>query len=164
VDLLAELNESPGWRALYGPRSPRVRDHELVLRILALYVRSGEYYRPLKAFLNVFLGDHRDLRKLQVPALRRLFEEATESLVAADARTYLRRSGQRVNAALLEAVVVAAMRRVAGGRDMSPAPVGSALEVLVADKRLSAAISGSTATEDNLRTRLELATAAFAID
>ena len=61
VDLLARLNNYPGWREIYGARSPRVRDHELVLRFLALYVRSGEYYRPLKKFLNDFVGDHRDL-------------------------------------------------------------------------------------------------------
>jgi hypothetical protein len=162
VDLLATLNNDPNWRELYGAKSPRLRDHELVLRILALYVRSAEYYRPLKKFLNDFLGDHRDLTKLDAVELQRLFAAATASLSKAGARHQLRRSGQRVNAALVEAVVVAAMRRAASGASMDSDEIAARLGGLVDSKEMDAAIGGATANEENLRTRLEIATAAFA--
>jgi hypothetical protein len=42
VDLLGELNASAGWRKIYGPRSPRLRDHEVILRTLALYEDYAE--------------------------------------------------------------------------------------------------------------------------
>lgn len=161
VDLLAGLNNYPGWRAIYGAKSPRVRDHELVLRFLALYVRSNEYYRPLKKFLNDFVADHRDLTKLKSEELVRLFESAADSLAAVGARSYLRRAGQRVNAALLEAVFVAAMRRVAAGRDMSPELITKAIRNLLENKKLPAVISGSTSNEENLSRRLDLATTAL---
>lgn len=42
IDFLTSLNDEPSWRALYGRRSPRLRDQEVVLRVIALYV-SPEY-------------------------------------------------------------------------------------------------------------------------
>jgi len=39
VDFLGELNGAADWRTIYGPPSPRQRDHELLLRIFALYTR-----------------------------------------------------------------------------------------------------------------------------
>jgi len=161
VELLAELNDLPGWRQVYGPTSPRLRDHEVILRILALYVRSEEYYRPLKTFLNNFLGDHRDLTKLPVDDLRDLFGEATEALSRADARLSLRRAGQRINAALLEVVVVAAMRRLAAGGEMGAEAIVEALERLTSNPEIGRATTVSTATEENLRSRLEVASDAF---
>lgn len=161
ADFVTALNEWEGWRALYGQRSPRVRDHELVLRILALYTRNAEYRRPLKTFLNDFIAEHRDMRRLPADSLRKLFETATNALASADARAHLRRSGQRVNAALLEAVVVAAMQRAARQKDMSSSKIEAALTDLSSRDDLEAAISGSTATEENVKTRLDLATAAF---
>lgn len=161
VDFIGRLNDDAGWRALYGLKSPRLRDHEVILRILALYVRSEEYFRPLKKFLNDFLGDHRDLTKLPAPDLERLFKTATAALSEAGARQMLRRAGQRVNAALLEAVVVAAMRRAASGKDMSQEPIASALDVMASDPRMARATTTGTANEENLKSRLDIATTAF---
>jgi len=161
VELLGTLNNKDGWRQIYGRRSPRLRDHEVILRILALYVRSEEYFRPLKKFLNDFLGDHRDLAKLPVAELTHLFSEATTALSEADARNVLRRSGQRINAALLEAVVVAAMRRAAKSRDMSAVAIRQALTELISNPDISRSTTISTATEENLRSRLEAASTAF---
>lgn len=162
VELLGQLNELPGWRKIYGPISPRLRDQEVILRILSLYVRSEEYYRPLKKFLNDFLGDHRELTKLQSRDLSRLFEVATNALAAADARDALRRAGQRINAALLEAVIVAAMRRAAAGASMAPGDIAAALAKLVADPEVAKSTTVSTASEENLRKRLDAAVTAFA--
>lgn len=163
VEFLGELNSERGWRQVYGPVSPRLRDQEVLLRIIALYMRSEEYYRPLKKFLNDFLGDHRDLTKLPSREVRETFVQATEALAAVDARQALRRAGQRVNAALLEAVVVASMRRASGGGDMSPAAIGAALSALTLDDEITRATTVSTATEENLKSRLEVAASAFGV-
>lgn len=162
VDFLGELNETPGWRETYGRPSPRLRDHEVVLRILALFVRSEEYYRPLKKFLNDFLGVHRDLTKLPVEELRSLFETSVSALAAVGARGRLRQSGQRVNAAVLEAVVVAAMRRVQRDGFLEAATVAAALDNLVGNDELETSTTTRTDAEENVRTRLRVATTAFA--
>lgn len=161
VDLLAELNEQEGWREIYGPQSPRLRDQELILRILALYLRGNEYSPPLKKFLNDFMRDHRDLAKFPVAQVTSLFTLATTALSEAGARQVLRRTGQRVNAALVEAVVVAGMRRVATGSELTATEMEQALRRIAADASLAGASAAATTTEDNVRRRLTIATAAF---
>lgn len=161
VDFLAELNASPGWRHIYGPPSPRLRDQELVLRILAFYLRVDEYTPPLKRFLNDFLGSHRDLAQFPTEEIRRLFRSATDALADADARSALRRSGQRINAALVEAVVVAAMRRSAQGLDMTEGLLQPRLVEVVSDSSLISASSAGTTNEDNVRVRMRKASSIF---
>lgn len=162
VDLLASLNTAEGWREIYGPGSPRLRDQELVLRVLALYTRGNEYVPPLKKFLNNFLGDHRDVSKLPVEAISEIFRNSTMALSVAGAREVLRRTGQRINAALTEAVVVACMRRAASGADLSVEEIKKALAKIAGSKDLLARSAAATTTEDNVRQRLAIATSAFA--
>lgn len=161
VDVLAQLNAEPNWRRIYGPPSPRLRDHELLLRIFAFYTRANEYKRPLKKFLNDFMSDHRDLTRLDIDHLKRLFFKSVEVLADADGRRHFRPTG-RLNASLLEAVFVAAMKRANSGGELELDPVAAALESLTENGQMLGAISGSTAAEDNLNLRLQLADEAFA--
>lgn len=57
VSLLKDLNRDVHWRALVGQAVPdkRLRDVELVLRILALYQHRQDYEKPMKEFLNKFM-------------------------------------------------------------------------------------------------------------
>ena len=162
VDFLGRLNSLPAWREIYGAESPRLRDHEVLLRILALYVRAGEYYRPLKKFLNDFLGTHRDLSKLPAAEIEIDFTNAVEALAAAGARGYLRPPRQRLNVAVLDAIVVSAMRRSAASKDLTPEVAKKALDDLFSSKALEASTTTQTDDDENVRTRLKVATAAFA--
>jgi hypothetical protein len=162
VDFLGELNEIESWRNIYGSVSPRVRDHELLLRVVALYVSSEEYFRPLKRFLNTFLGRHRSLDKLPAKEIRQHFTQAIIALDEAGAREYLRPPRARLNVATFDAVMVGAMRRSASTGSISADDVRSALDVLRADHQFTEATSTQTDTEENVRNRLRIATAAFA--
>lgn len=162
VDFLGELNQVPSWRDIYGAVSPRVRDHEVLLRVVALYVSAEEYFRPLKRFLNDFLGRHRFLDRLPQDDLRTHFTNAINALEAADGREYLRPRRQRLNVATFDAVMVAAMRRSASTGSISEKEARAALELLRKDSEFIAATSLQADTEENVRTRLRVATAAFA--
>jgi len=162
VDLLGKLNALPEWREIYGAQSPRLRDHEVILRILALFVRSEEYYRPLKKFLNDFLGTHRDLRKLPAEELEDYFKRAVTAVANAGGRTYLRRPGQRLNVAVMDAVVVGAMRRVQSHGELPVEVATAALEELFSSRALESSTTTQTDADENVRTRLKVATAAFA--
>lgn len=164
VDFLAKLNDIPSWRKLYGPKSPRVRDQELVLRIIALYVDSDAYTRPLKKFLNDFLGAHRNLERLNTTQLRGLFTRAADILYQAGGRRALRFQSNQVNTALAEALFVGLMRRLNRRGKKAPAStsVSTVVSTLGENPKLTASISGSTANEENLNTRLTEATVAFA--
>lgn len=161
VEFLGELNEISAWRNIYGSVSPRVRDHELLLRVVALYVSSEEYSRPLKRFLNSFLGRHRTLARLPAGEIRQLFTQAITALDDAGAREYLRPARARLNVATFDAVMVGAMRRVSTRGEIAEDDVRSAIDQLRADEEFAEATSNQTDTEENVRNRLRIATAAF---
>lgn len=161
VRLLAALNEDVGWRSIYGAPSLRLRDQELILRILALYSRGREYSAPMKKFLNKFISDHRNLQNFPTSELTELFQSATNVLSKAGAREAIRRQGQRVNAALLEAVVVACMQRIADGLESSTDKISACLQRVISDPELVKATIAGTTYEENVRLRLANAKRAF---
>lgn len=57
VDLLKELNQDPDWMEIIGKKKAdkRLRDVELILRIMALYQCRDRYEKPMKAFLNKYM-------------------------------------------------------------------------------------------------------------
>jgi hypothetical protein len=55
VTLLSKLNNDISWRALYGGKSSRLKDMELILRFLSLFYYETKYRRPMKEFLNRFI-------------------------------------------------------------------------------------------------------------
>lgn len=154
VTFLSELNSDPAWRRLYGPPSPRLRDQEVVLRILALFSRSNEYFAPLKKFLNQFMNDHRDLSAFPRDEADTLFRRAVSEIEEAGGRDSLRRSGQRVNAALVETVVAVYMTLLKSGTSLTPEQLSAALSILSQDSTLESASSSSTTTEENVRIRI----------
>jgi hypothetical protein len=162
VDFLTELNAQKSWRELYGPESPRLRDQELVLRFVALLASPGTYKRPLKKFLNEFVGANRDLAPLSRDDISRVFTTATDLLLHGPGSRAFRGAGNQVNAALTEATLVGLARRLESGAPPKVVDVTAAVDALAADKALEQVISRATADEENVRTRLAIATQAFA--
>lgn len=161
VDFLEELNKLPAWRFLYGSRSLRLRDQELILRIIALYYSSSNYFRPQKKFLNEFLGEHRNLQGIDRAKVLELFTTCSDLLIEGPGRAALRYQSSQVNAALTEALYVGLMRRLTVGATPSPNEVSTAVQTFTRNPETAATISGSTATEEYVRKRLEMATHAF---
>jgi hypothetical protein len=162
IEFLTEVNRLPPWRELYGPESPRLRDQELVLRIVALYVAPGTYRRPLKKFLNDFAAVHRYLEGVDVDAIGNRFENAAQILLDGPGGGALRAGGGQVNAAMTEAVFVGLFRRLDAGAAPEPAAVGEAIQEMHRDEGFENAISRATADEESVRTRLAVATRAVA--
>jgi hypothetical protein len=162
IEFLTSLNSIPAWRRLYGKESPRLRDQEIILRFLALYVQAGTYRRPLRTFLNDFAAAHRSLNTLSATTLRDRFETATALLLAGPGRAALRSGGNQINAAITEAILVGLARRLDLGTAPTPEDVTEAVRRMTQDPRLELAISRATADEESVRTRLAIATKAFA--
>ncbi|OAH63402.1 hypothetical protein AYJ66_01145 [Dietzia cinnamea] len=160
VEDLESLNKLPAWRQLYGPRSPRIRDQELILRIVAMYVRSDQYSRPLKTFLNDFASDYRNPSGQEIQDAARLFMSAAETLLDGPGPRALRKSSPQVNSAQTEAIFVGLMRRLKSS-EIGREELARALESLTDNKQFNSATSRSTADEEQVSTRLRLATAAF---
>lgn len=162
IEFLTGLNSDAAWRRLYGPPSPRLRDQEVVLRFVALYVSPGDYKRPLKKYLNDFTARHRYLESFDSAMVQSRFEVAAKLLEESVGRDALRTRGGAVNAAFTEALLVGLARRLDTSDAPSSASVKSAVAQIVSDPGLDTAISRATADEESVRTRLAIATSAFA--
>jgi hypothetical protein len=162
IDFLAGLNADEHWRALFGPTSPRLRDQELIMRIVALYSTPGSYRRPLKRFLNEFAGLHRDGTTIGLGAAESTFRPACALLSSAIGPSAFRFASRQVNVALTEAVVVGLMRRIDTRSTPTPAGLQAALDQLLKDESFVEAVTRATADEERVRSRLALSTAAFA--
>ncbi|MEU0492046.1 DUF262 domain-containing protein [Nocardiopsis sp. NPDC006139] len=161
VDFLEDLNQLPAWRGLYGARSPRLRDQELILRIIALYINIDGYFRPQKKFLNEFLGKHRNMEGIEEGDIKSRFRKISETLLRGPGRAALRYQSSQVNAALTEAIYVGLLRRLENSPEPSDEDVYRALENFRENRNAAVTISGSTATEEYVKRRIELASAAF---
>lgn len=165
IDFLANLNQDEDWRNIYGKVSPRLRDQELVLRILALYERHESYERPLKSFLNSFVADYRESDwSLTTDLLEERFGAASELLAEAVGRDGFIIKGYQINAALTEAIFVGMMRRLDDGPDdeIDLDATKEAVERIRANDDLIEAVSRATADPESVRTRLSKATAELA--
>ncbi|WP_214108082.1 DUF262 domain-containing protein [Acrocarpospora catenulata] len=162
IDFLEKLNQGQDWRAIYGKPSPRLRDQELILRILALYASAPTYKRPLKVFLNNFAAQHRTLQHLNTAVLEDLFKRTSQLIAEAVGRKAVRFQSSQVNAALTEALFVGLMRRLDFDREITADGVAIAIREIQSDPTLPAAISRSTADEESVKARLETATRRFA--
>jgi uncharacterized protein with ParB-like and HNH nuclease domain len=160
ASLLQELNVDASWRSIFGKPSSRIRDQELILRFLALFFVRNTYQRPMKEFLNKFMGQNRTLDKYPEAAIRQAFLP-TISLILASVGPKAFRPKSAVNAAVFDAVMVGLAQRLTTG----PLPaerVKKAYDELVNDVDFRAATERSTADEEVVKARIELALGAFA--
>lgn len=163
-ELLHEINEFPKWREVFGRPSPRLKDQELILRFLAFERDAVNYKRPMKEFLNEFMGKHRKLEALDRGTLAGQFTAAIEALTQEDALEPRRlfRPGTQINAAVFDAVMVGMAKRLQAN---AQAPAGwavrEAYEALLDDADFKSAYARATADEASVESRLRLATEAF---
>lgn len=160
LGLLRELNEHESWRQLYGPRSKRLKDHELILRFLAMYEMSEEYSRPMKDFLNTYMGARTDLPDGEAARLGDLFKRSTDTIMSTIGQRAFRLD-RAVNAAVLDSVLVAVARRLDAGPIEDAEALEAAYTQLLGDDDYRGAVERATADEDSVRTRLRLATEAL---
>ncbi|MEV6644541.1 DUF262 domain-containing protein [Amycolatopsis sp. NPDC051371] len=164
VDFLEELNGLPGWRALYGRPSPRIRDQELILRIMAMYYDGNQYYRPLKSFLNAFTAANRHKSSSEYARFKDHFEEACNLLNEGPGRNAVRPRSSQINAALTEAVLVAMIKRLRHGFSLTSEEVTEAMQKVNKSRQMVSATSTSTASEESVRSRLAIAASLFRVD
>lgn len=160
IDYLELLNNGQYWRKLYGTKSPRLRDQELILRVFGLIDRPSEYQRPLKKFLNDVVSDHRDQGTEEHSSFTSLFQNACKVLSDTVGREAIRVGKTQVNSALAEAVLVGLMQRLRSGDDnLQPERVISVISEFKRDA--TDAISKATADESQVQLRVSMATEKF---
>lgn len=170
VDWIRELNKDPNWRALYGNRSPRLKDQELILRILAMEkihsnldgewsetdTNSQIYTPPMSEFLNKYLDINRHLQEIDQELLSSAFKAATKSLYTTAGQDGLRLNG-RINSAHVDAVMSAIMWLNETGKAPDSEKIASALAGLRSSSEYVEFVTRSTSHKENVYGRLQLA-------
>lgn len=164
-DLLKQLNNNSAWRSIYGKndKNIRMRDEELILRFLALYFKGNEYKRPLKEFLNKFMGKNRHLKYYSGEKIRDVFETTINKIYQCIG-TRAFKPKRTLNASVFDAIMIGVARRLEKSdiNDCEQLKLQytnlledpSFLEVTVKTAR--------TSEEENVKERIEKAINAFA--
>lgn len=160
-ELIAQLNEDPNWRAVFGKRNKRLRDQELILRFFALKHAGADYFRPLKGFLNKFMKEHRDLSQLTADQLSAEFVGTVSAIRdALGDRPF--RPERLLNAAILDSVMVAVSDALENG-PVEPAELKTSYDGLLKNQEYLASTKGNTAQDEQVERRLRLAREAFGV-
>lgn len=150
---LRNLNSNGIWRAVYGPKSPRLKDEELILRFLAFLERLHIYRRPLKSFLNDFMKT--GISEDNSERFQEIFIQTITLLQQAVGNTVFRPE-RALNAAVFDCVAVAVARRIQAGVN-SIEEVRASYQNLLTDSRFAGLYTGATADEANVQERYSLA-------
>ena len=164
-DLIKSLDDNADWRNIYGLRSKRMKDQEMILRFFALYKDESRYgstaeERTMKGFLNSYMIRNHKMSTLDADELRDLFEESVSLVNETLGREAFRRGGS-LNAAIFDSVMVALAHRRSATEIPSPAEFKKTYNALLGNQQFQDATSSGTSQTPNVKERLRLARAAF---
>ena len=159
--LLRQLNCNEQWRAIYGKKSRRIRDEELILRFFAMYYDGNKYSKPMKKFLNDYMRSNRHLQRQSAQELTTIFEKAISAvyeIVGEDSFKYRR----GILASIFDSVMVGIAKRLEKG-PIKNANVARDIYInLQSNGNYLNAVLEATSDERSVKTRLDEAIKAFA--
>lgn len=159
-DYLHKLNANPEWRSVYGPKSRRLKDVELILRFMAFFEKGGEYKSPMKHFLNDYMKEKRNFSDKQLEGLGNTFVTMI-NFVAKELGPRPFRPDRSLNTAVFDSVATALAQRLSNGVAIEPKDVVTAYKALLQNERFKEGYIRSTADAENVKKRMEEAQKAF---
>jgi hypothetical protein len=155
VRVLRKLNDNPAWRKLYGGKSKRLKDMEMILRFFAFYYNAKNYRSPMKNFLNFYMASNRDLSRQSETDLTNVFETTTAAIEAhIGDRAF--RPVRAVNAAVIDSVMTGVARRLAAGPVRKPEQFLEHYDALLINQAFIEAVQTGTSQEANVHGRAEV--------
>ena len=161
LDAIKTLNEYETWRRIFGNKSKRLKDEELILRFLALFYGAKEYRKPMEEFLNTFVSINQNPAKEFLKKVTDLFATTIASIEKASIERPFRII-RGINAAVFDSTMVGVARRLEKGPIKGHAELKSAYLDLMQNSEYKKAVSESTSDESTVLFRLNLATDVFA--
>ena len=161
VEFLRLMNEFEPWRTIYGPKSKRLRDQELILRFFALFYRTESYRRPMKDFLNKYLGDNRDLPPQDAESKKEIFEKTiTAILEGIGPRAF--RPQRALNVAIMDSIMVGVANRIKQSGPIADFKgLGVRYNSLIHNEEFLSAMESGTTDERSVQRRLTATTLAM---
>ena len=161
VRVLKSLNENRAWRRLYGKKSSRLKDMEMILRFFAFYYHDDQYSKPMKEFLNRYMASNRNLERQTESDMKEVFF-TTVSVLEKALGPHAFRLKRGVNAAVLDSLMTGVAQRLKHGRIKDLEELKSQHMSLLSNNEYIMAIETGTSDEASVETRMKLAKDAFA--
>jgi hypothetical protein len=160
-NLLKTLNKYEPWRSVYGRPNRRMRDEELIMRFFALHFQGRDYRRPMREFLNRYMGQNQHLELHSANQLTEVFSRTIQVISKHLGREAFRFGRRALNAAVFDAVMSGVAQRL----ERSSIVDGDSFRIhyheLLADERFLDVTLARTADESRVHARLDMATEAF---
>ena len=157
IDFLSKLNEFSAWREIYGQKSTRLKDQELILRFFALFYAADEYQRPMEEFLNRYAGANREFQLETEESMRYIFEN-TITTVRQSLGPRAFRLKYAINVAVMDSIMVGVASRIqAGGLIKDLKGVETRYQELIGNEKFQASVERATTDERSVESRLNSA-------
>ena len=156
--MLYALNSETCWRQLVGKKEEddKFRDVEVLLRAFALLYAQEHYSGSMLRFLNRFSKEAQAFTQDKIEQSRQLFFDFVQVSAAIGKEAFLTRNGS-FNAALFEAVFVAAAEKILSDGVENAGITKAAFEQLKDDKKFIEAVTHSTYNVEAVNARISLA-------
>ncbi len=106
LNLINELANKNNFISLLQCDKKRKKHEEICLRLIALTYNRDEYNGNMKAFLNSFLAENRNLDKINANDLKKLFDANISRICEIGIKEYFRLKNGPINLAILDSVFV----------------------------------------------------------
>lgn len=159
-DLVKQLNKYPAWRKLYGASSLRMKDQEFILRFFALKHNLENYEKPMKEFLNKFMGGNRHCQNVSKDLLSLEFEE-TVGVIWEHIGERAFKLKTKISAAVFDSVMIGVCTRLSHGKLLNGAELAEKHAELLSDSDYKDACGVHTTDIEKVKRRIELAVNAF---
>lgn len=160
IEALGMWADDEKWRQIYGPRSPRLKDEELILRFFALNENFNDYRRPMRVFLDDFAESKLNITDQDLALLYSKFSQALDvALKLGDTKIF--RPEAALNAAVFDAVMVGFSARLEKGPITDYEAIKVAYEKLLSNDDFRKYYLRATADDDSVKNRIKLSIDAF---
>ncbi|MCR9577314.1 DUF262 domain-containing protein [Vibrio alginolyticus] len=157
--LLHDLNETPSWRTLFGPKHSRYKDVETILRFVALYEEHDNYKAPMPSFLDKYMEKNRNVPQEKLRELTSLFEQTTTLLSSFDSKLF--KTGGTFLLSKFDSVMVGVAKALNHGVTLDEETLAKCLEQLVNDEAYKRATDEFINDTENVISRVDIAMKIF---
>jgi hypothetical protein len=167
INWIRDLNHNAAWRSLFGAVHKQLKDHELILRVLAMRQVVAQidddwddekklravYKPPMSQFLNNFLQEHRNMDGVDQTDLGEAFSDACGLVLRVLGPDGLKFLG-RLNAAHVDALLSVLMYLFENGMAPDDSQLQAGIIDLRSDDQYIEYVSRSTSHRDSVTGRL----------
>ncbi len=154
IEYLKKANQNFEWRNIFGIKSPRQKDMELLLRFFALYFDGKNYQSPMKQFLNNFMDKNRHLKVYSSTELNSVFEP-TISLLNKTLGPRAFRPERALNTAVTDALLVGTAMRLQQGELQNHEAFVHAINDVLTDESFKRLYLEGTTRKDMISNRIQ---------